>query len=451
MSAPKRQKGLQGQAIDVQVASSSSAVRPALALFPSAQPPHKTPYTLYSKNGKAVEGEPAVLAGETDDIEFESRNHVGLDGEEAGESEGYSVQYMIGVRNSRTNQLTLHAAPLHTFTPSIKSLKSSSSSLTPQQLFTAQKAALGSAFGTKKAIKALRAQERNKLNETSFGTGAHTAGLQSHLASTIATSTANLPTAQAVEDAANESRPIPPFNLAATSPNDVYDLDAVVTPAELNAFDLSAFITDPGFKERNARLPYRRAHFIATKLRQILPARASAEGAVPNPTKKERERLKLVIHLSYLFAFRQAARSGPGGVDRAKVVEKLGHPSPAVVDALMERYTEGTRGPTGGEIRKVTSVMELKLLAYLLVVVLKIDGWSTDVAAIADDLGMGQKKVQELFRSLGCVLAAPSATDRDKAVATGQAATAAEAAKSRRAVLKVPLSFPKERKGKAKR
>lgn len=60
-------------------------------------------------------------------------------------------------------------------------------------------------------------------------------------------------------------------------------------------------------------------------------------------------------------------------------------------------------------------------------------------------------RVQELFRSLGCVLVAPSAEDREKLVATGRAATAAEAAKSKKAKLKVPLEFPKERKMKAKR
>ncbi|GAA6037685.1 hypothetical protein JCM8097_002284 [Rhodosporidiobolus ruineniae] len=447
-SSHKRQKGLQGQVITPQtVPTPAGAPQAALGLFPSVNPPTKTAFTAYTPTGKApADGkrDAHVLAGETDEIEYESRNHLGLDGEVQGETEGYAVEYMIGVRNPRTNTLTLHAAPLHTFTPSIKALKATSSSLTPQQLFTAQKAALGSAFGTKKAIKQLRAQERNKLNETSFGTGAHVAGLSSHVQASIAAASSALPTSEAVEASANESRPIPPFNLAATAPNDVYAIDGVVTPAELNSIELSPFITAPGFKERNQLLPYRRAHnTVAVKLRQILPARASAEGNVPNPSKKDRERLKLVIHLAHLFAFRQAARPG-FPVDRSKLVEKLGRPSNAVVDALLERYTE----PLGaaGEQRKVTSRMEIKLLAYMAVLVLKVDGWSTDVQGFADDLGMGAKRVSEIFRSLGCALQPPSAADREKMVATGQASTVAEAAKSKRAVLKVPLQFPKERK-----
>lgn len=317
---------------------------------------------------------------------------------------------MIGVRNPRTNELTLNAAPLHTFTPIIKSLKASSKALSPAQLFTQQKAALGSAFGTRKAIKNLRTQERNKLSESSFGVGAQSTDLQSHLQASIAAASVSLPTAQAVEEAANSSRPIPPFNLDAATPNDVYDLSAVVSTSELNAVaKLHDFLAAPGFKERNALLPYRRSHFISTKLRQILPARDSVEGHVPNPGKKDRERLQLAIHLSYLFAFRQAARPGPGGIERAKVAEKLGNPSNAVVEALMERYTTETRGGGGGEIRKMTSTDEAKLLGYMLVLVLKIDGWSTDIATIADDLGMGSKKcVSPSFPSLRSLLPSSS-------------------------------------------
>lgn len=313
---------------------------------------------------------------------------------------------MLGVRNPRTNTLTLHAAPLHTFTPSIKSLKgaTAASSESGAALYTAQRAALGSAFGTKKAQAQQRAQERNKLSTSSFGTDAAVAGLQSHLQQTIQAQSGTLPSAQDVEDDANARRPIPPFDPAAEAPGDVYDLDAVVSPAELHALDLGAFISAPDFKERRLLLPYRRSDWVATKLRQLLPARASADGAVPDPSRRDRDRLRLVLHLAHLFAFRQAARPGQV-VDRAQLVDKLGRPGGVVVDALLERYTEATRGPGGGdEQRKVTSTMELKLLGYMLVLVLKVDGWTTDVNTIADDLAIGNKRCVD-YLSLALALA----------------------------------------------
>ncbi|GAA6055841.1 hypothetical protein JCM3770_004786 [Rhodotorula araucariae] len=441
-SARKRQKGLQGQPIDIALAHQPpNAPLAALALFPSTQPPAKTPFSLFTPSGDPDSR--AILAAETDEIEYDSRIHASGDSADA-------VQYLLAVRNPRTHTLTLHPAPLHSFTPAIKSLKHAPSQDPALALYTAQRAALGSAFGTKKAQAQQRAQERNKLNSQSFGSGAHVAGLQSHLQHSIASASSALPSADDVESDANAKRPIPPFDPNAATPADVYDLDAVVTPGELAALDLAALIAAPDFRERRQLLPYRRSDWVQTKLRQLLPARASAEGAVPNPSRRDRDRLRLVLHAAHLLAFRQAARPG-APVDRAQLVDKLGRPAGAVVDALLERYTEPTRGPQGDEVRKVTTTMELKLLAYLLVVVLKVDGWSTDVTTIADDLGMGNKRVQELFRSLGCVLVSPSSADREKLVAQGRATSAADAAKSKKATLRVPLQFPKERRGRAKK
>lgn len=60
-------------------------------------------------------------------------------------------------------------------------------------------------------------------------------------------------------------------------------------------------------------------------------------------------------------------------------------------------------------------------------------------------------RIGELFRSLGCSLVAPSADERAQLVASGKAANLQEAKSMTRAALKVPLTFPVERRGKAKR
>jgi len=237
-------------------------------------------------------------------------------------------------------------------------------------------------------------------------------------------------------------------------------LDDLITPGELNSIDLTPYLSASTNKDRIQLLPSssggggRRAQFLWTKFKQILPSRTEVSGSLPNPSKKDRERLKLVVHLSYLFAFRSAVLPSKP-IDRSKLIEKLGKPPPIVIDSLIERYTEGIRGSSSSngesEQRKVTSFMELKLLSYLLIFVLKIDNYSTDVDSIAQDLGMGKIKVQELFKSVGCQLLVPSITDREKLVASGLASSVTEAAKMKKACLKVPLEFPKERKGRAKK
>ncbi|KAK4699115.1 DNA-directed RNA polymerase I subunit RPA49, partial [Phenoliferia sp. Uapishka_3] len=453
MSARKRQKGESGQVINVSVAADVNAPGPAFALFPAATPPTTTPFQLYSQGG-ATNGEgPTVLAGETPDMEYDSRNQMGVgigggDGQVSGEGQGYSVEYMLGVHDPKLNTLTLHSAPLHTFSASVKALKSTPATITSDQ-YTVQKALLGTTFGTKKAIRSINAQARNKLDSTSFGTTGSTSALQSLLQNSIQSSTTSLPTSVQIEHSANLSRPIPPPNFEATKPDDVYNIDDVVTAEELALLPIKSIIKASGPKERNAFLPFRRSNYITNRLREILPSR-SEDAPPPSLSKKDTNRLKLLIHLSHLFGFRQATMGGGRNVDVVKLKEKMSGVEDLQLAGLVERYSEVMQ--TGnGEERKVTTGMELKLLGYMLVVVLKVDGWSTDVMTIATDLGMGGPKVQEIFKSLGCQMMSPSADERAKLIAQGAATTEAEARKAKRAVLKVPLVFPTERRGIPKR
>lgn len=318
-----------------------------------------------------------------------------------------SFRYLLGVHDPTTNTLTLHSAPLHSLSPSVKSLKQLTAPAPAGSLMSVQRAALGAAFGTKKAIRALNAQARNKLDNESYGTGSLSTSLQSHLQSSITASASSLPTSAAIEHAANLSRPtIPPPNFDAKTPGEVYSINDIISSTELSTIDLTPFLKATNLKERNALIPFRRSKFIANHLRKLLPSRSTVEEPMPNPSKKDRERLQLVIHLSHLFAFRQFGGKD-SNLEKSKMSEKLGEGvSPMLVDALLERYTEVQRVGNGQERRKVTGVMELKLLGYLLVVALRVDGWGTDVGILADDLGLGVKKYVAFLRSalLACEL-----------------------------------------------
>lgn len=304
-------------------------------------------------------------------------------------------RYMLGVHNKKDNTVTLHAAPLHTFAPSVKSLKGLTSTASAAELFSAQKAALGSTFGTKKAIRQLNAQARNKLDSESYGTGAASSSLQSLLQSSIAASAATLPQTAEIEHTANMARPTnPPPNMAADKPEHVYNIHDVVSESELASIDIGPLLTAATFKDLNALLPFRRSKFIGTHLRRLVPSRSSVEAAIPNPSKRDREKIKLLVHLSQLFAFRQATAGGrDSALERSKLTSKLGDmATPNIVEAVLQRYTEAQRMGNGEERRKVTGQTEMKLLGYMLVVALKIDGWATDVNTIAADLGTGSKK-----------------------------------------------------------
>ncbi|KAK4048420.1 DNA-directed RNA polymerase I subunit rpa49 [Microbotryomycetes sp. JL201] len=491
----KRRKGSDGQSITVSVTKvSSSSHGPALAIFPSAQPPKDAPFSVFAKQADVRTGadkdngsRPTLLVAETQDVEYESRNHtadaslkafVAPPGDQLDrEGQGYSVQYMLGVHDKKNKTLTLHAAPLHSFTPTVKAQKASTSVSATQSLFTQQKAALGSAFGTKKAIRQLNAQERNKLDSTSFGVGSASTSLQSHLLSTISASAANLPTLEDVTHEANLARATNPTpNLEATRPDEVYDINSIVTKTELASIDLAKALEAATFKEFQGTLPYRRSKFVTTQLRRLWSSRPKAveherdedeqaeekeeskKVALPtwNMSNKDKDKLRLLVHISQLFAFRQAVSNGrDAALERNKMQQKLGGAPMTIVDGMLDRYSQGQRVGSSSssrvERRKFTATSEIKLLGYLFVLVLKVDGFSTDVTTIANDLGMGAKKVGEIFRSLGCKLLIPSAPDIERLVNNKVAASKSDARKLKQAVLKVPVEFPSVSRGPAKR
>lgn len=96
-------------------------------------------------------------------------------------------RYFVAVHNKRTKTTTIREAPLHILTHQVKALKS----LKPAAVSTLQRlearAALGESFGTKKAKKAIKAQERNKVDVSAMETVAD------HLQESIQRNTQALP------------------------------------------------------------------------------------------------------------------------------------------------------------------------------------------------------------------------------------------------------------------
>lgn len=58
------------------------------------------------------------------------------------------------------------------------------------------------------------------------------------------------------------------------------------------------------------------------------------------------------------------------------------------------------------------------------------------------------KRIQDLFKSLGCTIVYP--TKEEKEAYTAQGMTAKQIRELRKAAVRLPLSFPKPRKGRKK-
>jgi DNA-directed RNA polymerase I subunit RPA49 len=399
-------------------------------LFPGGVIPSKVGFSLYSSPSGSD-----LISAQSSIAQFESAKTQSIN---------QSDDYLIAQFNPRTNKLVVSSTPLPVLT--VRSVSHSAKRQAEDDQvasYIEQRTNLGLAFGTKKAIRELNTQQRNKLDQNSFGTNQ---SLSSVLVNQISSSTSSLPSSDQIEHSANLQRPIPRPNLSATEPKEVYDIGEVVPLNELNLIELNPIISAESFKDRLSQFPFRRSRFIQNKLRQLFPQ--SREGQPISS--KDRTKLGYLVHLSYLLAFRQVATPNKDHqLTRNNLADKLSAPL-VVIDGLLDRYTELMITPTERK-RKVTSSTQAKLLGFGSVLILYLDNWSTDVGLIASDLGIGESKVQELFKSVGCSMVSPSAGERDRLLELGIAKTLTEAKRARKATLTVPLQFPKERKTKAKR
>ncbi|KAI0651188.1 RNA polymerase I associated factor A49-like protein [Trametes meyenii] len=419
VASKKRKRGAEDAEKASLVLSSQPASQagPVLASFPALDPPKPTAFKCYVQKGAdksaPFEAQPTIVAGEAETVEFFTAD---------GPLSSTGCSYMIGVHDKRTNTTTLRPVPLHILTRRVKALKN----LRPIEVSTeermAQRNNLGEAFGTKKAKAAIRARERNRVDIDAMK------DVAGHLQDTIMENTGTLPTVEEAKATADSSRLIPPYNADALSPKDVYALHDIIPEAEFNALPISAFKTAKTDKDRIALLPFNRSDWLRLQLRLIYSA--------PKPNKTE---LKIVYYIATMMAFYKNSRNVG---DKDALQQRLSGVPPLVIDGLITRFTEAERSTNKP---KMTPQTETMLLAYMLALCLRIEDYAADTETIAHDLSMPPTKITGLFKSLGCIIKKLGPNElKERGLPDSSAET-------KRAVLKVPLEFPKNRVKRARR
>ncbi|KAI0830235.1 RNA polymerase I associated factor A49-like protein [Trametes gibbosa] len=402
----------------------ANQVGPMLASFPSLEPPKSTAFKCYVQKGAdknaPFEAQPTIVAGEAETVEFFTAD---------GPLTSTGCSYMIGVHDKRTNTTTLRPVPLHILTREVKALKN----LRPIEVSTeermAQRNKLGEAFGTKKAQAAIRARERNRVDIDAMK------NVAGHLQDTIMQNTETLPTADEAKATADSSRLIPSYNADAQSPKEVYALHDIIPEAEFNALPISAFKSAKSDKDRISLLPYNRSDWLRLQIKLIYSA-----------PKANRRDLYIFLHcrkiVYYIAAMMAFSKNSRNIGDKETLQQRLPGVPPIVLDGLISRFAETERST---KKPKMTPQTETMLLTYMFALCLQIEDFAADVETLARDLSMAPTKVSGLFKSLGCTIKKLSPNELKE---RGLPDIAGE---TKRAVLKVPLEFPKNRIKRAKR
>ncbi|TIA91918.1 hypothetical protein E3P99_00855 [Wallemia hederae] len=389
---------------------------PALATYSSSTPSSSLKFDHYTNS----DGD-SHLAAPYNDIHYVS------------EQLKPSSNYFIGLKRKHDSSLTLLPSSLYHIHPHLNTEAHSSAHLqqTSQQERLQARNALGDAFGTKKAKKAIKEAERNNVDIESM------ANVAGYIQQDIATNTDILPSRTSIKAIADSQRPLPAYDESGSSLEEVYKVSYLLSDPEFNSCKIDKILTASASQIPQLLPSQSNVGYIYDRINALKSTKAS---------KQSRSKMRLLIYMSYLFEFRNVAKSS-----RSKVTERLDNPPGVLLDGLFSKFTEASRGSNK---HSFTTFCQAKLINWILILALHIDDNSVDPSQIAKELSMTTQKINEAFKSVGCQLIPLTAAEREKVntLNSQSESSVQDASKSaKRATLKTPLEFPQVRRGKATR
>ncbi|ADV20586.1 DNA-directed RNA polymerase I subunit RPA49 [Cryptococcus gattii E566] len=418
----KRKSAAADSLVHVSVGDSSRGSGPAFVNFPSIKPSKKIPFTMYTRDTATtadVTKQHTLIAGETEDVEFFSTNR-----DRSNNPEGVDCQYLPAVYDPSTRTVHVHpSAPLYLVAHRAKRLRTVPLTVPPDQAAKAQwrtqRNDLGEAFGTRKAKAQIKSEEKNRVDAGAMK------DVKGHLMESIGE-------LEEENDSVAPSEFIPTPNIDTADPAEVYTRESLITTQEWAAIDASRLLAIEDDKERASALPYKRSSWLQYKSRAV--------ANIKDKTARKTQ-MKYLYYLSCLLSlldFSPRLSKTP--------VNKLAPTFPQVprqiIDGMLSRFAE----PNGLK-HNVTEKSKTKLLVWICLLYLILEGYSVEVAKVAKELKMEPAKVATLYKQLGCNVKLASPAERE-----AQGITLAQANAARRAVLVAPVRFPKlKRRGPAKR
>ncbi|GAB5592904.1 DNA-directed RNA polymerase I subunit rpa49 [Umbelopsis nana] len=154
-----------------------------------------------------------------------------------------------------------------------------------------------------------------------------------------------------IQKVQENERPMPPHN----TPDDIYNLDEIISPEKLNVVLLKDVPKITNRKELQKQLPYILSGFFNSLI-------------LSNVTSK-------------------------GRIDRKQPASAIRSTPAAIVDSMLERYTSNGRR---------TPMMPDKLVCYMMLLCLMVNNYTFIPETLASDLSLKPTKTVNLFKNVGC-------------------------------------------------
>lgn len=371
----------------------------------------RQPSIAYFRNKDTVnvrKRDQRVLAAETDRMKYLGRNF----GPRVVKTE---PKYYVGVLDEKTGKMCVYDAKPFKLEPQFEgNTEEEKEGGADQDLsYLEKRDKLMSAFGSKKTVKLMEARHRHHVSDEVLNQSMGKAASEILATGSIKPVTATTP---------EENLLIPPWNKEAKTLKEIYNLDDVVLPDELEALQTRAKVfvdvTAAQLKEWSVNNSY--GYYIINRLARL-----------PLEEKYRLQKAKLLLYMHYLILLYTL---------RAQDLKKSGLPAEipfTIGQRISDTYTvKGTTPDGKKEIRSVPSRLKDKLAVNILLLVLHIDEFSSCLTDIQKDLKIGVQKLSNTLKALGCIVSTKKADDGTKSMT---------------AVLTLPPTFPKKKPSQQRR
>ncbi|SCU95887.1 LAFA_0G02938g1_1 [Lachancea sp. 'fantastica'] len=377
------------------------------AFFKGIQVPKKTKFELYhAKN----ESDSFLIHGENERVEYAGST-------DSNSSE--SSQYLVGIYDPSKRSIQLHKAPVLSTKVAPKATKDLSGPDIKQTDLRAGalRNALGEAFGTKKAKKAIADIERNRIDPDKLVDSAV------DIVDSVKTASKDLPSREELQQVSSQDRTTPEANVDATDVEQIYPIHNIIPKREWQHIRVGAVLKETDEVARLELFPYTKSPYVAKKLATLTQA-------------QQMTKLQLLYYLSLLLGVFENKRVS----DKAKLLENLNAPPELLVDGILERFTISRTGQYGRSRDRgffIDPQREDKLLCYILAIILHLDNFIVEISPLAQELGLKPSKIVNLFKNLGAIVKGATVS---QAEAFGIPKSAASTYKI--ATMKVPFKLP---------
>lgn len=342
------------------------------------------------------------------------------------------LSHYLGVYDPESGQLQLVRARKLVLRSKVRPVASTEDIAAKPENGLSARNTLGLTFGTKKSQKAIEALTKNAISpsKSSRLTAGQTKSTLDPIASAVVSSmaaTTSMPTREELQAAVDESKPRPRPNLDAEIPADVYPVEKLVGREVLRQ------MTTKGWQDavEAGEEILTKSRFVSHRIQTLVSS---------NDVRKLKTLKYLLLLLEWYNVLPASGKLGARSVPKPEhMYAKLEGWSSFLVDGVTTRFTE-----QGG--RTVTRWHLDNLITHICALAVTVDGFTTDVYDLQQDLKLEMKDMRKYYREIGCQASPPTEAEMRK-MGIGKA----EGKGRVMARLKLPLEFPKMRVMRAKR